>query len=474
MNSDFHDPNNHVPPVSEDDDWDDLDKSSEVSKRSLPPKRAHRGVSEMNDGKILSTNHAEPELRIGDLKNDGEDGTSDSTDEPKKSLPSIPIKRPQRKKSVKPMAAPKDTVTRKKEVKTKPEVMGNMPVRQEERIVLPSQDTKRFHVKEIGSGETPSFPRPDPSKMSKEGLKRPRLAGGGRRWSKDAEAGGWGSKVKTGNFKWIVFSGLGAMALVVTFVLLSLSQQGEEERKSNQSYFSKIKVKEDIISEEEEIAEFEKLNKSRNRAVEIYGAYAKATELSELKGLLYNEDIILPLIGQNWKPLGYPESWVPDESSLWSALNRDGIKYGILEGKTPEYDSFKAIYRINGEDLSMDWKATVGYSTTTFEELKGGKGDGSEIRGYLSTSDFHTFSYPESAWVSYRLVSPSGDNSIWVYAGRESEVAARFSKEFATSEITGEAAGVVQVILTIEAGNDESLPNQWEIRDLVRMGWIDE
>lgn len=467
MKPDFNDPNNHVPPVSEDDDWDDLDNSAETLRSSLPPKRLRSSVAEIKEGGISPIDEAEPEIG-----NEEQEDEVIREDTPKLTQASIPSKRPLRKNSLKPMAAPTATVSRKDK---KPEAKADEKSESEERIVLPSQDVKRFHVKEIGNGESAAFARPDPAKMSPEGLRdRSKMAGGGRRWSKDAESGGWGSKVSTGNFKWIAFSGLGAMALVISIVLLSLSNQKEDERSRDQSYFSKIEVKENVDTEEVGTAQFEKLTKSRDQAAEIYEKFAKADELSVLKGLFHDEAEVFPLIEENWEPLNYPDSWSLNDSAQWTALDIEGISCGILEGQTPGYDKFRAIFRINGENLALDWKATVGYGTSSYDALLAGEGDGSEIRGYLSQLEFHTFSYPESTWVSYRLVSPSGEESIWLYAARGSEIANRFSDKFSASQITGEKTGVVEVTLSIEPGNDESLPNQWQINELFRMSWLEE
>lgn len=466
MKPDFNDPNNHVPPVSEDDDWDDLDNTAETLRSRLPPKRLRSSVAEIKEGGISPIDEIEPEKG-----NNEPEGEAVSEDALKLTQASIPSKRSLRKNSLKPMAEPTASVSRN----DKPEAKADKKNESEDRIVLPSQDVKRFHVNEIGSGESATFARPDPAKMSPEGLRdRSKMAGGGRRWSKDAESGGWGSKVSTGNFKWIAFSGLGAMALVISIVLLSLSRQEEDERSREQSYFSKIEVKENVDSEEDGSAEFDKLTKSRDQAAEIYEKYAKADELSGVKGLFHDEAKIFPLIAENWEPLNYPDSWSLNDSARWTVIDHEGINCGILEGKTPDYDNFRAIFRIDGENLALDWKATVGYSTSSYEALLAGEGDGSEIRGYLSQMEFHTFSYPESAWVSYRLVSLSGEESIWVYAARKSEIANRFSDKFAASQITGEKTGVVEVTLSIEPGNDESLPNQWQINELFGMSWLEE
>lgn len=484
MKQDFNDPNNHVPPVSEDDDWDDGGKSAESSHRALPPKRGRSEapvIREGNTPRISTRGDNQDEKAIEGKK--GKTIKKAQKKGKKRAVPkdvskgqqaTIPSKRSPKDKSKKPVAAPKGSSSAKAKATLKVEKQA-ANTETEERIVLPSQDVTRFRVKEIGTGETAAFTKPDPAKMSSDSLRgRSKMAGGGRRWAKDAEGAAWGSKGGVGNFKWIIYSGLGAMALVVLFVMLSVSREGGDKLRRDQSYFSKLEVEEDDYVVEGSVAEFDKVAKSRDRAFEIYRQYARADDIDGLQGLLHDEATVLPLIRENWEPLNYPDNWSLDDSTQWTAIDHEDIRYGVLEGQSPDFGQFSAIFRINGEDLVLDWKATVGYGTSSYDVLFTGEGDGSEIRGFLSQAQFYSFSYPESDWVSYRLLSPSRGKSIWVYAARESEIAKRLRDEFSASQITGQKADVAEVTLSIDPGVEESMPSQWQIKELLRMSWLEE
>lgn len=473
MRPDLNDPNNHVPPVSDEDEWDDEDngeKSMGASSQNLPPKRGGLGIDEIKLGNITPVDEAVS----GKVTESENQIDAVLEDVPKNPQSEIPSKLHIRKKSVKPLAAPKDFLSGKGKAEKNVEKQADNAIL-DEHIVLPSPGTNPLRVKEIGSADTAAYPRPDPTKMSKKRSgERSKMAGGGRRWGNDAEGAGWGTKGGIGNFKWIVFSGLGAMALVIAAVLLSLSENEEQERRVKDSYFSKIEINDAETSKEEEAAELARLNSSRDQAIEIYGAYATANDPSALKGLLHDETEVLPLVVENWEPLNYPEGWSPDSSANWTALDLGGIRYGVLNGLNPDYNSFRAVYRIDSKGLTMDWKATVGYGTSSFEALVSGEGDGSEIRGRLSEAAFYTFSYPESGWVSYRFASPSKKETLWIYTAKDSDISKTFSEKFAVRQITGDKIGAVEVTLSIKAGNDESLPNQWEIGELLSMSWLEE
>ena len=471
MNPDFEDPNNHVPPVSDGDEWDDVGDSKNIPRRVLPPKRSGSAPAKIKDLGIAPINKSEPELRIGT------GGESESEEEKVSKLTSASEakKAPRRKNSVKPAGK----VKRSPKSKKRPAAAAGKKAAgktngDEVEEVLPAQDVKRGRVNELGSKEKAAYARPDPAKMSPEGLDRSKMAGGGRKWAKDAEGRNWGSRGSAGSFKWMVYSGLGAMALVVTIVLLSFSREGEEERIRNQSYFSQIEVNTNKVTEEEEFAQFEELSKSGGRAKEIYESFAKAKTPVELEGMIYDEEKILPIMAENWEPLGYPESWAIGDKGGWSIIKFEGLQCGILEGQTPDYDKFRALFRIDGNKLEMDWKATVAYSTASFEELRAGKGDASEVRGFLSNDTFYTFSYPEADWVAYRLVSANGDADLRLYAARGGEIAKKFSEAFNVSRITGETKTGSTVTLALKPGNEQSLAYQWEIEAVKAMSWLEE
>lgn len=485
MNSDSNDLNNHVPPVPEGDHLEKQNKPAKLFHRSFSPKRTLKEITERNDDGISPASSHSPHLKIG--VGEGEGVGLDEDESPyAKSRSFLPSKRPLRESSIQSIAPSKYSTLKndksKLRLNSKPKTKSEVEVtlvdkadrdELEERTAVPFQGVRRFNSKETGSGELGTFARLDPNKMSPDSLKSSHLASGGRRLTRDAEIGGWGSKVSGGSVSWIVFSGLGAMAIVIALVLLSLPKHKAEERIRNQSRYSRLVVVDDKLSGEEEINNLEKLNQSRARAVEIYEAFANALRPEELDGLLHDEETILPLISKNWEPSEYSGTLKLDDTPTWTAIERDGMKLGLLEGTTSEFGRFKAVFQMVGDDLVMDWKATIGYGTSSYDDLVEGNGDGSEIRGNLSKTEFYTFSYPESEWVSYRLASPSGDRSLWIYVSRDDEIAEELATKFSASYITGEENSVIEVTLAIKPGNQDSLPNQWQLDKLLSLGWAE-
>jgi hypothetical protein len=106
--------------------------------------------------------------------------------------------------------------------------------------------------------------------------------------------------------------------------------------------------------------------------------------------------------------------------------------------------------------------------------MKEGAGDGSEIRARISLSDFYTFALPEGKLRSFRLMSPDGNSNLWAYTDLNGELDQSLMKLFIPSQITGEAQSEVQVTLGLEPGPEDGLPNQWIVRDIISLTWLDE
>ena len=180
------------------------------------------------------------------------------------------------------------------------------------------------------------------------------------------------------------------------------------------------------------------------------------------------------LIESEWKPLGMKAGWVPGSDSVWHAYDGNGTRFAVLEGILGDFTFFRAYFRENEGELKLDWKATSRYCSADFADLKSAKGDGSEVRVWLSEVDFYTFSFPEDKYHSVRIMSPLGDTTIWGYVPSGSDLEKELLELFRPGLITGESKSQIQAIVSLERSDGESLPDQWSITDIVRLDWMDE
>jgi hypothetical protein len=176
---------------------------------------------------------------------------------------------------------------------------------------------------------------------------------------------------------------------------------------------------------------------------------------------------------ERWKPMGADGGWMPSDKASWKTFQVGELSYAELRGLDHNFSKFVAFFRYENSDLKMDWKATAGYGTADFDQLKIGKGDGSEIRGRISRSDFFTHQLSDEKYHSFIVRSPKNDVSIWAYTEIGSQVDQDILALFSVSQITGDYQTEAEIILDLERGNQEILPHQWMIKRLIAANWLD-
>lgn len=510
MDTDIDDPNNHVPTVTAGDDWDDLDSDAGKQRPGLPPRRAERGLPPKKKAKGPAVKRHEPKS-VAARPVEEPDGSPEESDGSGEGRPGNTgrkvAKRAARKaagkvakkaarkapgkaagKSAKKGAAgdtgkvPEmlelimDEYPGFRDVTTEEEEGGRLPP-------APAGKSRRLHSQIGTGGPKASDPRPATRPIQKmSGTPHGSGSDGSdeemarlRRRFIRGERQDWGEEKGRGSARWMLYTGIGVVLLVILAVVLSQVGGNGKPRESGRSQFGKLApTKEKAAEETADLEMLEMLTNSQQEAKEIYAKVATAAKASELSGFLFNWDAMLPLLEKNWKQPVSKEDWVPEDAAIWTVLDRDGKRYGVLEGSHPDFSDYTAYFRNTPGGLRMDWKATGGYGTATFDELKGGAGDGSEIRARISLSDFYTFALPEGKFRSFRLMSPDGSSNLWAYTALNGEMDQRLMDLFIPSEITGEAQSEVQVTLSLEPGPEDGLPNQWIVRDIISLTWLDE
>lgn len=477
MDHDHDDPNNHVPPISDGDDWDDLDDASEITRMGLPPKRVDRGLPPKKEQRSAQVNRHTPTLKLeqegryNPLKSkDGSDqAKGDQVNGDKSEEPEGKRKRKVYGKS------------RKADVAKKPATgIGNAPENEpiEARIELPlAKDGKRLRVHEIDPENDPLAGRPHrqtPKVGSIASDDDDNEIGRQRRRFVRGERGDWGGKAATGSVKWMILTGIGVLGLVVLAVVLSQTPDGKGNRR-DQSFYSQLAPAEaEVQDDSDDLKSLEILNNSQDEAKSIFATFASAKTADELMAIVYEPERNRELIVGKWKPLGMKSGWMPGDDSVWTVQDRDGTRHAILDGLLSDFTNFKAFFRESADGLKLDWKATISYASADFGDLKKGEGDASEVRTLLSLADFYTFAFPEERYRSFRIMSPEGNLNLWGYVAKASELDQKLQKLFLPSPITGESQSEIQVILRLGQGEAESLSSQWLIEDLVSLNWLDE
>lgn len=467
MNPDNEDSNNHVPKVSPGDIWDNPNQPEKSEIEGLPPRRLDAGLSPRKDSKRSFVKRSVPVLKPAPPELGIDDVTSRVNDDV---LPN-----PEKKNSYRSekQDAKVHTFTAR-EMQTEEDFTGVLR--------LPTgQPDRHSRLYESGSSESSVTPNAQIAfkvipkhQTPDDGVSEDETARTRRRFV-SGERGDWGDDKGHSSSKWMAYTGLGIILLVIVAVVLSQKSGRKEDRESKKSVFSDFTSKEESgLLKKDDAGMLDMLTNGQEKAAKIYARYATAKTPEELSDSLYRHAEMLPLLRKKWQPLGAKSTWQPNKDTPWAIIDRDGSHFGLLQGANEDFSSYTAFFRKDGKFLKMDWKATTGYGTATFDELNKGSGDGSEIRTTISRVEFYTFSLPEGKYHSFRLMSPDGSSTLWAYTESGSKLDEEMLKLFALSDITGEAQSKVQVILSLTPSSGESLPNQWLISDLVSLSWLDK
>lgn len=416
MNSDKEDPNNHAPAVTPDDDWDGLDVE-QVFDAQLPPRRTDTGKMPKIDVNLTGFKSIEPARHAGAGGATSEDGS------PKTSV-SINMK-----------------VTAEREAAEKEDFQPALAM---EDMMLDGTESQVIRKPVV------------PSRF------------------KAGERDDWGTVHKKGSARWMLYV---AGAVVILIVLtLAVSQMGKKKPIQDINAVreqAKAPVDESKVSAAD-LGLLGQLANSSRQAMEIYSTYAQAKQVDDFSDVVYLGERHSAQIAKAWQPSGAESGWKPTDSTVWKTLKIESIDCAELRGTNPDFSKFIAVFRFENDKLKMDWKATVGYGSADFEELKLGQGDGSEIRGWIEKSNFYTQTLPEDRYRSFIVRSPRKDLSVWVYTEIGTEVDEQVTGLFSVSPITGQYQSEAKVILNLNRGDQELLPSQWMVKGLIASNWLDQ
>lgn len=282
------------------------------------------------------------------------------------------------------------------------------------------------------------------------------------------EAGEWGARPH-GSTRWLIGTGFGVAALVVlTLMALPAINRSNAARPAQAPPASVA----DEGPDEEELL-LRALMVARPKVEPLVAAFASAGVAEDMLRIVRAPNEVGPLIRNARRPALVPPSWRPADTSDWVVHTKHGLSFGEMTGTYPDFTPFHIYIAWENDAFLVDWKGSTAYSSATFEELREGVGDGSEIRGVLEPSNFYTASFPEDDFRSYRLDSPDGAVSVWAYTRRESPGDAEVGALFSKGAILTPEQATARVTLRLLRGGTGSLRNQWEIGELLFPEWIE-
>ena len=283
---------------------------------------------------------------------------------------------------------------------------------------------------------------------------------------KEIDSGGSQKK----SIRWLITAGIGMAAMIVTsLLLLPMINNPNAVVARPTDLLLTLDAGEGSVEGIDELNEMVPL---QPQAEQIYRAFASAKVADDFLPLIRDGKSLEPLIRKNTQAAWVSKAWRPSGDCIWNVFDSAGIPCGILEGTLPDQSSFSACFVMKSNHLLLDWKATVGYCTATYEELVESQGDASEIRGWIIPTGYYTAVFPEADFQSYQLLSPDNKNTLWCYALRKSPENMRLARLFPRSEIIESPNEPAKITISLGHSRSGSLPNQWSIEKVLHTEWV--
>lgn len=266
--------------------------------------------------------------------------------------------------------------------------------------------------------------------------------------------------------RWIIAAGVGVLAIIILVMMLLPAINAPNAARQGP-------VEQPIVETKiEGLEEMNLLFSKQAAAMRIFSTYVSASQVDEIIPLLREGEASREALPNHWRPQENLTSWEPAADSAWDVLDVAGRPCGLLRGTLPDQSGFSAYFILDGNRLLLDWKATSGFGTATFGQLEKGLGDSSEIRGEISSADYHNKLFPEREYQSYRLLSPDQQIAIWCYARRDEDPDQIISPLLHENYIGSEFYQSRKITLRLIRGPSGAQPNQWLIEKVLHLEWV--
>ena len=306
------DPNNHVPEVTPDDDWGDLELTEEERKAASKalPKRRNDELRRPRKRDV----EEEPEVyRV--IPDDDED--------------EAPV------------------VIQRLELEE-----GAKPAKRKRRPVLVEGEDEESAVRKIEpSGQAANKPA---EKVTR------------------SEDDKWG-EANPHSIRWMIFSGLGIVVLLIAAIAVRPLLVEKSGVKNVPDFEGVVTQKPDLSYDP---AEFDMGGDTQTLAQAMMQHYANAKTVDEILPMIRDRDRLEETVRKEWKPFWTEGKWTLPDKSEWTIRKVEDRDFACLSGPMPDFTPFQFYFlRVNGE-LLIDWEASTGRCDASFEELASGKGGG--------------------------------------------------------------------------------------------------
>jgi hypothetical protein len=284
-------------------------------------------------------------------------------------------------------------------------------------------------------------------------------------------AANWG-KEGARSYGWMLWAVGGTVLAVI--VGLAVQPLLHERRGARQaSGFERFQVAEEEPKDETPTSYFEENADVVARELhELLVKYAKARTVEEVLPLVRDGERVKAGLEKHWQSWGAPATWSGPPSPVIGYGVTGDRPYAFMNGTRPDFSPFQMFFVRENDRLWIDWEATEGVGSCSFEELSEPSVKEAELRAIVSPGRYYSPAFPESAYRAFQLVAQDKVSYVWGYAPLGSPVETGLSELFARGVILKERVRSEPVRLKLVRGPEGAQGNQWLITDMLHKGWV--
>lgn len=281
----------------------------------------------------------------------------------------------------------------------------------------------------------------------------------------------WG-KIGGHSTRWVWRAGGGVLAMVLIGLAIQPLLVDEDQDRTAESYQS-LQVVDDLVAVDDPMVYF-----SENPAQvlnEIQGTletYARARTLEEALPVIRNADALKDRLTKDWRSWNVPTNWSISNSEEISYASVGKLPYAIIMGTRPDFSRYQVFLVREHGRMQVDWEATLGLGSKTFEEMKSPATRMGEMRVIMAPISYYSQTFPESQYRAYRLTSNSTDDILWGYVPNGSPAAAALAEIFNEQAVFSDKPDQQSMRLRLTRGPAGASPNQWIVLDVLHKGWV--
>jgi len=286
-------------------------------------------------------------------------------------------------------------------------------------------------------------------------------------------AGEWGKAAKRSNV-WMFWTGLGALAAIVGGLAIQpwlWDQRPGEQR----SFFEHFRVLEETATETSESPTRyfeENADLVARELSETLTRYAHAKTLAEVLPLVRDGERLRLKLMEFWRPWNAPPGWTAPVQVAMGYGSSGERPYAFMKGTGPNFEPFHMVFVREDNRMLVDWEASEGIGSNTFEELKNPDLPDAIMRVIVSPAVYYSAAFPERKYRSFQLVSRDELDYVWGYAEIGTPVEEQLSALFRPGVILDEKVTAEPVRVRLSRRQEGAMPNQWVILDLLHKGWV--